>query len=194
VHTTELELLEIGTREEEIRAARAAVEEAQQAWQMAASGNRAEDIEQAQAARDAAQAALEAVRRQKEELKITSPLDGFIDSLDLRPGDMVAPSAPVMSIIDQRRLWVHAYLPQNRVGLKLGQKLRVTVDSFPQQTFIGTVTFIARQAEFTPSNIQTPEEREKQVFRIKVTLDSGGEQLRPGLTADVWLDPIGAAS
>jgi multidrug resistance efflux pump len=185
--------LEIGTREEEIRAARAAVEEAKQAWQMAASGFRTEDIDQAKAARDAAQAALEAIRQQKEELLIKSPLEGVIDSLDLQPGDMVAASAPVMSIIDQRRLWIRAYLPQNRVGLQLGQKLRVTVDSFPKQTFIGTVTFIAHQAEFTPSNIQTPEEREKQVFRMKVKLDAGGAQLRPGVTADVWLDPIGVA-
>jgi multidrug resistance efflux pump len=191
VRENELELLEIGTREEELRAASAAVEEARQAWQMASRGFREEEIDQAKAARDAAQAAVEAIRRQKEELVIKSPLDGVIDALDLQPGDIVAASAPVMSIIDHRRLWVRAYVPQNRVGLQLGRKLKVTVDSFPDQTFFGSVTFIAQQTEFTPSNIQTPEEREKQVFRIKVKLGDGGEQLRPGMTADIWLDPIG---
>jgi multidrug resistance efflux pump len=194
VRENELELLEIGTREEEKRAARAAVEEAKQAWQMAANGFRQEEIDEAAAARDATKAALEAIRRQKEELMVMSPLEGVVDSLDLQPGDMVAAGAPVLTIIDYRHLWVRAYVPQNRVALQIGQEMRVTVDSFPDRSFIGTVSFIARQAEFTPSNVQTPEERSKQVFRIKVTLDDGIEQIRPGMTADLWLDLVGDAS
>ena len=84
-----MESLKLGSRDEEKRAASAAVEEAKQAWQMAAKGFRQEEIDQAQAARDAAQAGLEAIRRQKEELKITSPLAGLVDSLD----DSTPPSA-----------------------------------------------------------------------------------------------------
>ena len=64
--------------------------------------------------------------------------------------------------------------------------MRVTVDSV-RERFAGTVTYISRQAEFTPSNVQTPEERSKQVFRIKVQLPSD-ERLRPGMSADVWLE------
>jgi multidrug resistance efflux pump len=191
VRENELESLKLGSREEEKRAAGAAVEEAQQAWQMAAKGFRQEEMDQAEAARDAAQAALEAIRRQMEELAIKSPLAGIVDSLDLQPGDMVGAGAPVLSVIDHRHLWVRAYVPQNRIGLQIGQQLRVTVDSLPDQRFTGTVSFIARQAEFTPSNIQTPEERSKQVFRIKVTLEEGSERIRPGMTADVWLDAVG---
>ena len=191
VRENELELLKIGAREEEKRAAQAAAEEAKQAWQMAASGFRQEEINSAKAARDAAQAGLDAIRRQMEELVIRSPLDGIVDSLDLLPGDIVAASAPVAAIIDHRRLWVRAYVPQNRVALSTGQTVRVTVDSFPNQEFFGTVTFIAHHAEFTPSNIQTPEEREKQVFRIKVSLRDRVEGLRPGMSADVWLDTVG---
>ena len=191
VRDNELESLQLGSREEEKRAAAAAVEEAKQAWQMATKGSRQEEIDQAQAARDAAQAALEAIRRQKEELAIKSPLAGLVDSLDLQPGDMVGAGAPVLSVIDHHHLWVRAYVPQNRIGLQVGQQLRITVDSFPDERFLGTVSFIARQAEFTPSNIQTPKERSKQVFRIKVTLDKSNERLRPGMTADVWLDAVG---
>ncbi len=193
VRENELELLELGTREEDIRAARAALEEAKQAWQLATNGYREEDIEQAKAARDAAQAALEAIRRQKEELVIRSPLAGVVDSLDLQPGDIVGAGAPVMSIIDHRHRWVRAYVPQNRVALRVGSRLRVTVDSFPNRRFTGEVSFIARQAEFTPSNVQTPEERSKQVYRIKVMLDDAGNAIRPGMTADIWLDPLGDA-
>ncbi|MFM2096678.1 MAG: Multidrug export protein EmrA [Planctomycetota bacterium] len=196
VRQEELELLEQGSRDEEKREARAAAEEAKQAWRMAVSGYRREDIDQARASRDAAQAALDAVVRQKEELLIRSPVAGRVDSLDLQPGDMVIPSAPVISMVDERHLWVRAYVPQSRSGMRVGQRLRVTVDSLPGKEFVGTLSYVARQAEFTPSNVQTPEERSKQVFRVKVTLENEialentDPMLRPGMTADLWLEPI----
>jgi multidrug resistance efflux pump len=191
VRQKELQILELGARDEEEREARAAVEEAKQAWQMAASGYRQEEIDEAKAARDAARAALDAIRRAKEELLIKSPISGRVEALDLQPGDMVPPGAPVLSIIDDRHLWVRAYVPQSRVGMPIGRQLRVTVDSLPQQSFMGTVSFISRQAEFTPSNVQTPEERSKQVFRVKVVLRDADRHLRPGMTVDLWLDPVG---
>lgn len=187
----ELELLEIGTREEEKREARAQLDEAYQAWQLAKKGYRQESINQAKAARDAAQAALDVIREQMKELTIRCPVDGVIEALELQQGDLVPAGAPVLSVMDDRHLWVRAYVPQNRVGLQVGQRLKVTADSFPGKPFLGEVTFISRQAEFTPSNVQTPEERSKQVFRIKVTLLEGLDKLRPGMTADVWLKPIG---
>ncbi len=191
VRKEELELLEIGTREEEIREARARVEQAYQAWQRAENGYEDKEVEAAKAARDAAEAALDVIREQKKELTVTSPIDGVIEALDLLNGDLVGAGAPILSIMDQNRMWVRAYVPQNRVGLQIGEQLQVTVDSFENESFLGEVQFIARQAEFTPSNVQTPEERAKQVFRIKVALRDGFRKLRPGMTADVWLKPAG---
>lgn len=191
VRKNELDLLEDGTREEDIRAGQARGEEARQAWQLVANGYRQEEIEQAKAARDAAQAALAAIREQKKELAISSPLEGVIEALDLQQGDLIPAGAPVLSIMDDSRLWVRAYVPENRVALRVGQGLSITVDSFGEEQFQGEVAFIAREAEFTPSNVQTPEERSKQVFRIKVNLLNGLEKLRPGMTADVWLTPPG---
>jgi HlyD family secretion protein len=75
----------------------------------------------------------------------------------------------------------------------VGHQLRLTIDSYPNEQFNGVVTFVARQAEFTPSNVQTPEERSKQVFRIKVEIENSRDLLRPGMMADVWLDEIGAS-
>ena len=95
------------------------------------------------------------IRAQIEELKIVAPVGGVIESLELQPGDLAAPGRPVMSMTESEELWVRAYLPE-RLQLELGQKLPVTVDAFSDE-FQGEVTFIARQAEFTPSNIQTPE-------------------------------------
>jgi multidrug resistance efflux pump len=186
----ELELLELGTREEELRQAEAQLEEAKQAWLLAKNGFRQEEIDEAAAARDAAEAALDAIKKQIAELEITSPVDGVVEALELQTGDLVPAGGPVLSVLDDRHLWVRAYVPQNRVGLQTGQRLVVRVDSFPEEDFLGKVTFISRQSEFTPANVQTPEERAKQVFRIKVTLESGHEKLRPGMAADVWLEPV----
>ncbi len=190
VRQEELTLLERGTREEAIREAEAKVEEARQAWQLATEGPRKEEVEAAKAARDAAAAALEAIREQKKELVITSPVDGVVEALDLRRGDLAPAGAPVMSVMDNSKLWVRAYVPQNRIGLSVGQLLPVTVDSLPGQQLIGEIIFIATQAEFTPNNVQTPEERSKQVYRIKVQLPTDIVGFRPGMTANVLLEPV----
>lgn len=183
----ELGLLQVGTREETIRAGKAQVEEARLAWELAKQGFRKEEITKAEAARDAAKAALEAIDQRLAELTITSPVGGVIEAMDLQAGDLAGPAAPVMSIMDDSRLWVRAYVPENRLDLKVGQRMWIMVDSFPGERFAGELTFISRQAEFTPSNVQTPEERIKQVFRIKVELREGLDKLRAGMAADVLL-------
>lgn len=84
-------------------------------------------------------------------------------------------------------MWVRSYVPQRFLQLQVGQKLRITVDSFPNKEFQGEVTFISHQAEFTPSNVQTPSDRAKLVYRIRATLQDDEKVLRPGMTANVWL-------
>lgn len=187
----ELQLLEEGTRKEDIAAAAAKLEEAKAALAMLVAGYREEEIAQAKAKVDAAAAALTVIEAQIRELKIVAPMNGVVESLELQPGDLTAPGGPVMSMMESEELWVRAYLPE-RLHLELGQTVPITVDAFSDE-FSGEVTFISRQAEFTPSNVQTPEERSKQVFRIKVTIRDGRDRLRPGMSADVWLKPRGKA-
>lgn len=189
VRQQELNLLEEGTREEEVREAEGQMAEAKAAWELTRNGYRVEDVAQAKAARDAAQAAVDVVREQTKELRIVSPVNGFIESLDLQPGDLVASGAPVLSVLDQEDLWVRCYVPQNRTAVQVGDKLWVTVDGLDGERFLGEVVFVARLAEFTPSNVQTPEERSKLVFRIKVELNEKVGRLRPGMTVDVSLTP-----
>jgi multidrug resistance efflux pump len=190
VRQKELDLLNEGTRQEDLDAAEAQLKEAEAALAMMEKGYRQEEIAQAKAAVDAAQAAIDVILEQEKELRITALVDGAIESMELEPGDLAGAGAPVMSMIDTGKLWVRAYLPED-FSLDLGQKVEVSVDAYPDERFAAEVTFIARQAEFTPSNVQTPEERSKQVFRIKVTLTEGLDRLRPGMAADVWLPPQG---
>lgn len=180
--------LENGTRPEEIAEARAQAEEARQIWELRKNGSRVEELAEAEAAVSASQASVSAIQRQVDELSVRAPVDGAIEAIELRPGDLVGPNAPVISIMDKTELWVRAYVPENRLALQIGDSVKVTVDSFPGEQFPARVSFVSRQAEFTPGNVQTPEERSKQVFRIKVTLESGLDRLRPGMSADVWLE------
>jgi HlyD family secretion protein len=179
--------LKNGTRPEELAQARAEMEEAKQLWLLRKNGSRVEEIAAAEAAVQSADAGKRAIERQLDELVIKAPVDGTIEAVDLRPGDLVGANTAVISVMDTSQLWVRAYVPENRMALKIGDPVEVSVDSIPGERFAAKITFLSRQAEFTPGNVQTPEERSKQVFRIKVTLEAGQDKLRPGMDADVWL-------
>ena len=151
-------------------------------------GSRAEDIAVARARVQAAEAGLAAIDRRLAELVLRAPTAATVESFDLNPGDLVIENAPVVSLLDRSRLWVRAYLPEDRLDVQIGQPVAVTVDSLAGERFAAHVSFVSRTGEFTPRNIQLPEERTKQVFRIKVMLDAGLDRLRPGMAADVWFD------
>ena len=184
----QLDLLLEGTRPEEIDAARARQREAQAAWDLSKNGYREEEIAQAYAAMNSALGALGVIDRQIGELEIKAPVSGSVQAVELQPGDLVGANAPVISLLDTSHLWVRAFVPEDELDISLGQQVPITVDSYPEETFTGEITFIAQEAEFTPRNVQTPEERSQQVFRIKVTLTDGLDRLRAGMAADVWLE------
>lgn len=164
--------------------------EADSLWKLQASRFRAEEIAEAQAAVQGAEAALHVIEQQIAELKIASPVPGHVEAVELQPGDLIAANAPALSIVSENSLWVRAYVPANRTTIKTGQEVTVQVDSFPRETFCGRVIFIARRAEFTPSNVQTIEERAKQVYRVKIEMLEGHDRLRAGMPADVRLDDL----
>jgi multidrug resistance efflux pump len=188
VRRSDLALLKEGARREEIAEAQAKLSEAQAALDLMTNGYRAEEKVQAQAAVAGARASVQVIERQMDELQIHSPVEGIVESMDLQPGDLVMASAPAVTLMDYGNLWVRAYVPEDRLGIALGDEFPITVDAYADKQFTGRVIFVARQGEFTPRNVQTPEERSKQVFRIKVKLDADLRELRPGMSADVWLD------
>ena len=181
----ELALLKEGTRPEVVAQAKAQLAEAEAALALVRAGYREEDKAQARAAVAAAEASLRALDERVNELKVIAPMDGVVEALRLRKGDLLAPDAPALTLLDPTRLWVRAYVPEARLSFGTGAKVLVRVDAHPGRDFKGEVTFVAREAEFLPGNVQTPEERSKQVFRIKVDLREGLDVLRPGMPADV---------
>ena len=69
--------------------------------------------------------------------------------------------------------------------VKLGQKARITTDSYPGKAYDGTITYISSEAEFTPKNVQTQEERVKLVFGVKISVKNENDELKPSMPADV---------
>lgn len=120
------------------------------------------------------------------ELKIVAPTNCVLEVLSVKVGDVLAPNQPIATLLFTNHIWVRVFVPEPWLGhLKLGDAVRVRVDAFPGKDFAGTVEQMAREAEFTPRNVQTVGERVKQVFGVKVKLDNGGGQFRAGMAADV---------
>lgn len=152
-------------------------------------GSRGEDISAARAEFDRQAAQLAYLLRQREELTVRAPVAGVIEVFDKRPGDLVAPNAPVASLLESAQRWVRVYVPEPRLGaVKLGAAARIRVDGSPGRTFLGKVTQIREQAEYTPRNVQTLDQRFDQVFAVKIALDPAPE-LKPGMAATVELVP-----
>jgi multidrug resistance efflux pump len=122
---------------------------------------------------------------QLREMKILAPSNCVLEVLSVKIGDVVAPNREIATLL-LPHLWVRVFVPQLWLGkIQLKQTVSVRVDSFPGQTFTGVVEQISRAAEFTPRNVQTVEERVKQVFGVKIRLPHDDDKLRAGMAADV---------
>jgi HlyD family secretion protein len=118
---------------------------------------------------------------------VVAPFDGIVTVRHREPGEVVGAGAPVLTVMNPRDRWVRIYLRQDVVGrVSLGDSATVTADAYPDRSYGGRVTYIASEAEFTPRNVQTTEERVKLVFEVWVAISSDPTfDLKPGLAADV---------
>jgi HlyD family secretion protein len=150
-------------------------------------GNRPEDIAAARATLDAEQRQLGYLERQRAESVVAAPAAGVIESMDLRPGDLVGPNQPVARMLEPSQIWVRVYVPEPKLGrVRVGQKAALTVDTYPKREFPGKVVEIRTQSEYTPRNVQTLDQRMDQVFGVKIGIDATPE-LKPGMAATVRL-------
>ena len=138
---------------------------------------------EANVARD--RAALTVAQTQLGYTVLTSPQAGVVLRKHVEPGEMIAAGTPAATIADLRNIWLKIYIPEPQLGrVKLGQTAEVTTDSYRGKVYQGTVTFINSEAEFTPKNVQTQEERVKLVFAVKITAANPNQELKPGMPAD----------
>lgn len=133
-----------------------------------------------------AEAALKASEERLKNTLITAPISGIILEKNAEIGEIIAQGTPVYTIGDLANPWIKVYIKEDKLGLvSLGQETEVSIDSFPNKTYRGKVTHIASEAEFTPKNVQTQEERVKLVFEVKVSVENRNGELKPGMPADV---------
>jgi len=158
-------------------------------YEIAKEGSRKEEIQAGEAVKESAEAQVQLIERQLEDTTIIIPLQGFISERYVEVGEFVSVGSLMATVIDLEQVWVMAYVSEINLGnVKLGQVGKVKVDSFPEKEFIGKVTYISPEAEFTPKNIQTKEERVKLVFGVKIELDNPDQELKLGMPADAILE------
>ena len=152
---------------------------AQQRYELLREGTRPERVAQARAQ-------LDEIDAQIKEMKILAPADSVLEILSVKVGDVLAPNREVATLILPSYLWVRVYVPQPWLGqIKIGDEIRARVDSFRNEEFRGKVEQINRQAEYTPRNVQTVEDRIRQVFGVKIRLENRDDKLRAGMSAEV---------
>ena len=151
------------------------------------------DIKQKQF--EASQASVESYRGKlaellanQKELQVQSPVDGTIITRPVEVGQVVNAVSPLFVIIDLQNIYMKIYIPEQQIGkIRLGSEARIYVDAYRDKYFVGKVTKISDQAQFTPKNVETKEERVKLVFAVEVALENPDGLLKPGMPGDVIL-------
>ena len=167
------------------RVAQAGVTVAEKGLALAKAPARQEEVRQARAQVAQAQAAVDLLKAQLARYTLTAPADGAITARLVDPGEVAQAGQALLEIGDLRVLDLIVYVPEPELGkVYIGQPVTVQVDSFPGRTFEGKVVWIADEAEFTPKNVQTKEERVLTVFRVKVRVPNPEGQLKAGMPAD----------
>lgn len=155
-------------------------------------GARPQEIDAARARVAAADAQIAALQHDRAEATIVAPTAGVVSSRLVEPGELVAPGTPLLVVIDLDHAWATAYVEEPIVpSLKISQAATVVTDAGDRLT--GQITFISPQAEFTPRNVQTADERAKLVYRVKVTVDNRAGTLKPGMPVQVEFAQAGGA-
>ena len=154
--------LETGQREEKVRAARATLDRA--GWQV------------------------KRIQLDIEYSNLITPVTGVILVKANEQGEVVLPGATVATVAAIDEVWLKGYVGEVDLGkVKLGQQAEITTDSYPGKVYRGKVTFVSPRSEFTPKNVQTKEERVKQVFRVKITIPNLDQELKIGMPAEGWI-------
>ena len=151
------------------------------------SGTRRERIEAQQAQVAEAEAAIRGIDATTENYRITAPFTGIVTVRHREENEIVAPGQPVVTLMNPGDRWVRIYVPEDRIGgVHLGTAAEIRSDTYPGKAYPGRVVHVASEAEFTPKNVQTTEERVRLVYAVKVQVAGDDEmELKPGMPADV---------
>ena len=183
-------LVQAGPRAETIDSAKAQVERARAALRAGQANaietrRREEDLVARQGDIDRAKAQIALIDSQLADTIASSPINGIVLVKAADVGEVLAPGTSVVTVGDIDHPWLRAYIREQDLGrVKVGDKVKVTTDSFKNKVYDGTISFISSDAEFTPKQIQTAEERVKLVYRVKIDVDNSRHELKSNMPAD----------
>ncbi|HZK55084.1 MAG TPA: HlyD family efflux transporter periplasmic adaptor subunit [Desulfosporosinus sp.] len=154
----------------------------------ALAGNTKTTIKAQRAAVDIVAQSVKAAELMLSKLTIKSPASGQVIYKHVELGQVVNPGTTLVTILDPNDLWIKVFIPEAKLDqVKVGGTVSIAVDSYSDKTFKGDILYISNQAEFTPKNVQTKEERTTTVYAVKIRIPEGKEQLKAGMPADVTL-------
>jgi HlyD family secretion protein len=185
-----LALIEAGPRKETIAAQQELVARAR-AEVSAVEASRFEikrrelEISAKRADLDRARAQTHLIETQIDDLIVTSPVDGVVLLKTADAGEVIAAGTTVVTIGAIDHPWLRAYVPETELGrIKLGQAVRITSDSYRDKVYEGRISFISSEAEFTPKQVQTTQDRVKLVYRIKIDVSNPNRELKLNMPVD----------
>jgi multidrug resistance efflux pump len=179
---------QVNAVETEYQAARAVVDQAEAQLAALRAGATQEEIAAAEAQVEQAQASLDKLLDERGKLSIAAPVGGLVLTLGIHEGELAVPGATMLTLGDLDEVTLTVYVPEDRLGqVNIGQTVEVKVDSYPDRIYLGTVVAIANEAEFTPRNVQTQEERVSMVFAVDVLIPNPDHELKPGVPADATI-------
>jgi HlyD family secretion protein len=188
-------MMESGYRAEDVAEAEAELARVQANYDLLLAGTREEDKDEAAAQVAQLEAQLDELDVRRRERTVTAPERAIVETIGVRPGDIAAANQPLVKVLRADDLWVKAFISEVDLGhLRLGQKLDVTIDTYPGQRFQGVVVQISAVSEFTPRNVQTIDERRHQVFGFKVRVEDPQGIFKSGMAATVYLPKAAAPS
>ncbi len=185
-----LALILEGPRKTDIEAARAAVARAEAALKITQAQSldiqrKEEDLSARRADVERSKASVSVIDSQLDDTILVSPVDGVVLVKSADPGEVLAAGTPLLTLGEIDKPWLRGYIPQSKLGrIQLGMPVTIRSDSYPNKTYTGKISFIASEAEFTPKQIQTNEERVKLVYRIKVDIENSHRELKLNMPVD----------
>lgn len=178
----------LDTNIQQHEAAVAQLEAAQAQLEQANNGATREQLLQARARVQQAKGALDLARVQQEQSVIKASVDGVVTEHVAQVGEVVNPGSTVARLVPLDQVYLTLYVPTSELGrVKINQRVEVKTDTYKGKVYPGSVEWLSDTPEFTPRNVQTPDERVKLVFQVKVKVDNGGRDLKPGMPADATI-------
>jgi HlyD family secretion protein len=169
--------------------AHAALEQAQEQLALVEEGPRSETVRAQRAVVAQARANVARAEAAQANAIVTAPFDGIVTIAHRELGEAVTPGAPVVTLLAPEDRWVRIYVPEDQMGrVRLGLAAAIVSDTYPDRVYDGEVVFVGNEAEFTPRNVQTAEERTKLVYPVRVRISGDPSfELKPGVPVDVTL-------